>query len=121
MENIGIKSVKVGESYNAKEFENKYKQISDYLDFEFIQDIIDELDSLKKGNEYFEKLDKWIEKTIREVYSERNLEVHNNIQTDLSLTKLRDLFLFIISIVYQTLMWNCDGHTNSIDEVIKRI
>ncbi|MFA5328171.1 MAG: hypothetical protein WC384_10305 [Prolixibacteraceae bacterium] len=121
MENIGIKSVKVGESYNTKEFENKYKQISDYLVFEFIQDIIDELDKLKRGNEYFEKLDKWLEKTIWEVYSERNLEVHNNIQTDLSLTKLRDLFLFIISIVYQTLMWNCDGHTNSIDEVIKRI
>lgn len=108
--------------FSASKFEKEYNQLKQFDNIEFLKDIIEELDSYKnKEVEYFARVDNWIENTVEEVYRERNLEVHNNIQTDFSLISLKDDFLFIVNNVFMSLVWNCDDNTNSIDEVLERI
>jgi hypothetical protein len=106
----------------AHAFEKKYLTICDYLHFEFLSDIINELSTYQKDNSVFMlKLNDWIDRTINEVYTERNLETHNNITNDLSLIKLKDDFLYMSSTALKVSFRLCNKNTNSIEDIIKML
>lgn len=108
--------------FNANRLKAVYPKLTEVVKFEFLNDIIEELDLYKNSKDrYLDKVYQWIEDTIEEVYRERNLEVHNNIQTDFSLISLKNDFLFIVDKVFKTLSWNCDAETSSIDDIHKKI
>jgi hypothetical protein len=78
-------------SFNAEKF-----KLRKHVEFQFLNDILAELNECKnEPNKYKVKIDKWLENTIWSAYAERNLESHNNINTDYSLIKLKDEFLYI--------------------------
>lgn len=83
-------------SFNAEKFKLNYHKLKKHVEFEFLNDILAELNECKNlPNKYKVKIDKWLENTIWSAYAERNLESHNNITTDYSLIKLKNEFLYI--------------------------
>lgn len=104
---------------DAKRFERKFTEIPKHVSFEFLSDIIAELSLFKNDRiKITEKLNLWIEKTINEIYSERNLETHNNISNDLSHLKLRDDFIFMSNMALQVTFRLCNKKTKSINDII---
>jgi len=83
-------------SFNAKKFKLNYDRLKQHSKFEFLNEILAELDECQNEPEKFEKkIEEWLENTILSAYAERNLESHNNIVTDYSLINLKDEFLYI--------------------------
>ncbi|HAF30930.1 MAG TPA: hypothetical protein DCG75_17975 [Bacteroidales bacterium] len=83
-------------SFDAEKFKSNYNKLKNHLEFDFLDDILDELDECHNNlEEYAKKIDIWLDETIWSVYAERNLETHNNIATDYSLIKLKHNFLYI--------------------------
>ena len=106
----------------ANKFKHNYPKLRNHLNFEFLNEIVAEISEFEYNNAYFiKKVDNWIEKTIDEVYIERNLETHNNISNNLSLLKLRDDFLYISRTIMQTSFKYCRKETKSIDEIMEKI
>jgi len=119
--NLGL-FIPLNTSINARKFMNQYTKLKDYLSFTFLDDIIDELNNYKNNKQqYYNSLDHWIEKTIYQVYAERNLEAHNNISTELSLIKLKDSFLHIANTVILVSATLCTKNVKSIDDIYNKI
>ena len=95
LKQIGL-NIPEKKSFNAQKFKLNYNKLKKYAEFEFLNDILVELDECQnKPEEFKKKIEEWLENIIWSAYSERNLESHNNIVTDYSLIKLKDEFLYI--------------------------
>lgn len=94
-----------------------------YLDFSLLREIIETVDTFVKNPEqYYERVYTWIEQIIDEVYAERNLEVHNNEETDLSRFKLQAAFLEISAIAVNEIIRNLNTRNkNCLQEVLTKI
>ena len=53
---------------------------------------------------FFNRLDKWVNNVIEDVYVERNMEVHSNIKNDLSSIRLKENFLTISQTLFDYLV-----------------
>lgn len=106
----------------AKRFRSKYPELKNHLQFDFLDDIINELDFfINNEQQFLGKIEGWIEKTIYQIYAERNLETHNNIQTNLSLIKLKESFLYIANTVLLVCMEFCNKRTKSMDDIERKL
>jgi hypothetical protein len=93
-----------------------------YITFEFLKDILSEIEEFKNYKASFiSKAEHWIEKTLLEVYAERNLETHNDIMTDLSLIKLRDCYISVANTLIQVIYRNLNSKVSSISEIESKI
>lgn len=97
---IGL-NIPENKTLDVKDFKINYKKLKNYLEIDFVDDIVDELNLFQtRPDDYTTKIDKWLDNTIWSAYAERNLETHNNIVTDYSLIKLKQDFLFIGKIYF---------------------
>ena len=63
-------------SSQARSFSRQYSNIEKYVEFEFLKDLIAEIDSYVNGRAAFmEKINARLRTILNEVYAERNLEV----------------------------------------------
>lgn len=98
IQSLGLHVPKVG-IITVKEFKRKYKNVLSIVDFPLLQEIVDRVDTfVRTPKNYYQDVDNWIERILDEVYAERNLEAHNNEETDLSRFKLQAAFLDISAI-----------------------
>lgn len=106
------------EKITARKFSNTYKSLTRHLPIDLLEEIISEISSFEGNFDLrFEYITNWIECTLNEVYSERNLETHNDIETELSLIKLKESFHFIINEVLRTIIALCNSKTTNIEAV----
>jgi hypothetical protein len=106
----------------ATRFEKRFLSLKNHLQFVFLIDMLEELSTFKTHPEsIFSKLFSWIEKTIYEVYSERNLETHNNISNDLSIIKLKEDFIHMTSTALQVSLSLCNKRTNSVEDILIKL
>ncbi len=88
IQSLGLHVPEVG-TITVQDFKRKYKDVLSTIDFPLLQEIIDRVGTfVKTPKDYYQDVDKWLDRTIDEVYAERNLEVHNNEETNLSRFKL---------------------------------
>ena len=113
--NVGIITVKY--------FKRKYNGIPSIIEFSLLQDIVDRVKTfVTMPKYYYQDVDKWIDKTINEVYAERNLEAHNNEETDLSRFKLQAAFLDVSAITVDELIRNTNAkNRNDIRKILKKL
>lgn len=106
IESIGLKIDPLSK-ITAKGFQKRYKDILNYIDCEMLNDVLCAIDLFKlQKAQYFVKVDDWISRTIDEVYLERNLEVHDNIETEFSKFKLKGDFIAISNITINQIINN---------------
>ncbi len=102
----------------ARGFLKQYPKIKQSLQFDFLQDIIGDLDDfVKNRTPYLDKIKKRLTEMIYEVYAERNLEVHNNLATDLSLIKLREFCVALAVILRLVVTQKIESKTRSVDDL----
>lgn len=102
----------------ARGFLKQYPKITQWLTFDFLTDVIEDLDDFMKNQpKYMDKIKGRLTEMIYEVYAERNLEVHNNLVTDLSMIKLREFCVALAVILQGVITQKIKPKTRSVDEL----
>jgi hypothetical protein len=102
----------------ARTFSKQYMNISKDLKFDFLTDIIDELDRfVNNTNVYLEQVKARLTTILYEVYAERNLEVHNNLSTDMSMVKLREFCISLAIILRLVISQKITSRTRTINDL----
>ena len=119
---LGLHVPEVG-MITVKDFKRKYKDILSTINFPLLQEIVNRVDTfVKTPKDYYQDVDKWLDRTIDEVYAERNLEAHNNEETDLSRFKLQAPFLDVSAITVNELIRNTNAkNRNDIRKILKKL
>ena len=92
IQSLGL-HVPEGGAITVQDFKRKYKDVLSTIDFPLLQEIIDRVGTfVKTPKDYYQDVDKWLDRTIDEVCAERNLEVHNNEETSLAASNYKQLF-----------------------------
>ena len=122
IQSLGLHVPEVG-TITVQDFKRKYKDVLSTIDFPLLQEIIDRVDTfVKTPKDYYQDVDEWLDRTIDEIYAERNLEVHNNEETSLSRFKLQAAFLDISAITVNELIRNTNAkNRNDIRKILKKL
>jgi ribosome-associated translation inhibitor RaiA len=117
MKDLGL-VIKYLSPISSKGFSRNYHKIPSIVNVALVEEILSEVDSFVKDNNSFsDDLDSWVEKTVFECYAERNLEVHNNLRTDLSLLKLRETCIQLTNVLLIVLSEKVKRKTSCISQV----
>lgn len=122
LKTIGL-HYEAGEKQHKRKFLNRYNRVTTAVPIEIVKDVISRVDEyIKNESLFYQKLNKWIEHTIDEVYIERNMEVHKNLQNDLSAMKLKEDFLRISGALFHELVDYTDKRNpGSLELILDRI
>lgn len=74
-------------------------------------------DFVRSKPQYLDKIKERLTEMIYEVYAERNLEVHNNLATDLSMIKLREFCVALAVILQGVITQKIKSKTRSVDDL----
>ena len=103
-------------------FVENYKKANENIDSEVLRSILAEITEFIEGRDvYYERLKKWIDKTIDEVYHERNFEVHSNTRSELNILKLKDDFIYVVNVVSGAMMDQIQKGLIEKQEVVEQI
>jgi hypothetical protein len=117
MANIGL-DIRMYQPIKAKKFSNRFVAIKKHQDFEFLNDLLEEAHIFTQTPEqYFVKIKSKLRSSIYEVYAERNLEVHNNLSTDLSALKLSEFCVSLAVIIRLVIAQRINTRTKSINDL----
>jgi hypothetical protein len=117
MKSLGLE-IFLYRTIRARRFSRQYMKMRQHFQFDFLQDVINDLESFMKSQpQYLNHVKETLSNMLYEVYAERNLEVHNNLSTDLSTVKLREFCVSVAIILRLVMTQKISSRTRSVRDM----
>ncbi len=104
-------------------FVKQFEKINETLEVEIIDEISKNLKLyLTEPRKFYEVVNNWIESSIKEIYIQRNMEVHHSFRDNLSRLRLKSIFMLFSEIASSFLIENIDKRNpKRIDLALRRV